>query len=97
MTSHVGTYLLQWKFFEKPAMHTSPLDDVIDSMTTHKAKVMYYYETLNSVDYRGSMTSLQSCNSGFSTISKVSWALYNINLVPLVKPSVRPSFPATFE
>ena len=33
---------------------------------------MYYYETLNSADYRGSMTSLQSCQSGFSTISKVS-------------------------
>ena len=32
---------------------------------------MYYYETLNSIDYRGSMTSLQSCQSGFSTISKV--------------------------
>ena len=32
---------------------------------------MYYYETLNSADYRGSMTSLQSCQSGFSTISKV--------------------------
>ena len=71
MTSHVGTYVLQWKFFEKPTMHSSPLDDVIDSMTTHKAKVMYYYETLNSADYRGSMTSLQSCQSGFSTISKV--------------------------
>jgi hypothetical protein len=76
VTSHVGTYLLQWKFFDKPTMHQSPLDDVIDSFTTmhsqHKAKVMYYYETLNSVDYRGSMTSLQSCQSGFSTISKVS-------------------------
>ena len=51
--------------------HSSPLD-VIDSITQHKAKVMYYYETLNSVDYKGSMTSLQSCQSGFSTISKAS-------------------------
>ena len=31
---------------------------------------MYYYETLSSIDYRGSMTSLQSCQSAFSNISK---------------------------
>lgn len=51
----------------------SPLD-VIDSLTTsqHKAKIMYYYETLSSIDYRGSMTSLQSCQSAFSNISKLS-------------------------
>ena len=33
---------------------------------------MYYYETLSSIDYRGSMTSLQSCQSAFSNISKLS-------------------------
>lgn len=77
VTSHSGTYVLQWKFMEKPTkptQHThSPLD-VIDSITTqhHKAKIMYYYETLNSLDYRGSMTSLQSCQSGFSNLSKAS-------------------------
>ena len=38
----------------------------------HKAKVMYYCEVLNSLDYRGSMTSLQSTHSGFSCISKAS-------------------------
>ena len=38
----------------------------------HKAKVMFYYEVLNSLDYKGSMTSLQSSQSGFSTISKAS-------------------------
>ena len=46
MTAHCATYVLQWKFFDKPALHShSPLD-VIDSITTphHKAKVMYYYE-----------------------------------------------------
>ena len=35
-------------------------------------QVMYYYETLNSIDYKGSMTSLQSCQSGFSSISRHS-------------------------
>jgi len=75
VTSHSGTYVLQWKFYERPAAmnsHHSPLDDVIDSITQHKAKVMYYFETLNSCDYKGSMSSLQSCQSGFSTISKAS-------------------------
>jgi len=38
----------------------------------HKAKLMFYYEVLNSLDYRGSMTSLQSTQSGFSCISKAS-------------------------
>jgi len=52
VTSHSGTYVLQWKFMEKPTkptQHThSPLD-VIDSITTqhHKAKIMYYYEVWN--------------------------------------------------
>ena len=73
VTSHRGTYVLQWKFFERVSAHHSALDDVIDSITPqHKAKVLYYYETLNSQDYKGSMTSLQSCQSGFSTISKAS-------------------------
>ncbi len=75
VTSHVGTYVLQWRFYDKPPSsghHHSALDDVIDSITQHKAKVMYYYETLSSSDYRGSMTSLQSCQSAFSNISKAS-------------------------
>merc|ERR1712066_880196 len=41
-------------------------------VTQHEAKVMYYCEVLNSLDYRGSMTSLQSAHSGFSCISKAS-------------------------
>ena len=30
------------------------------------------FQTLNSMDYKGSMTSLQSCQSAFSTLSKAS-------------------------
>ena len=41
---------------------------------------MYYYETLNSIDYRGSMTSLQSCQSGFSTISKVRYLVTELQV-----------------
>lgn len=67
VTSHMGTYILQWRYYES-TQHTSPLD-IIDSITAPKAKIMYYYETLKSTDYRGSMTSLQSCQSGFSSLS----------------------------
>ncbi|XP_071547892.1 SEC14-like protein 1 isoform X2 [Panulirus ornatus] len=67
VTSHMGTYILQWRYYES-TQHTSPLD-IIDSITAHKSKIMYYYETLKSADYRGSMTSLQSCQSGFSSLS----------------------------
>ncbi|XP_066944136.1 SEC14-like protein 1 isoform X8 [Macrobrachium rosenbergii] len=67
VTSYMGTYVLQWRYYES-APHTSPLD-IIDTITAPKAKIMYYYETLKSADYRGSMTSLQSCQSGFSSLS----------------------------
>lgn len=67
VTSHMGTYILQWRYYES-TQHTSPLD-IIDTITAPKAKIMYYYETLKSADYRGSMTSLQSCQSGFSSLS----------------------------
>lgn len=75
VTSHEGLYILQWKYYDKLAhTHLSPLDTLTAAATTHvhKAKVMYYYETLNSTDYKGSMTSLQSCQSGFSSISRHS-------------------------
>jgi len=54
VTSHEGIYILQWKFYDKFAhTHLSPLDTLTAAATTHvhKAKVMYYYETLNSADY----------------------------------------------
>ncbi|CAL4110754.1 unnamed protein product, partial [Meganyctiphanes norvegica] len=66
VTSHMGTYILQWAYHESP--HHSPLD-IIDSITAHKSKIMYYFEMLNSSDYKGSMTSLASCHSGFSSLS----------------------------
>ena len=75
VTSHEGIYILQWKYYDKLAhTHLSPLDTLTAAATTHvhKAKVMYYYETLSSIDYKGSMTSLQSCQSGFSSISRHS-------------------------
>ncbi|RXG68913.1 SEC14-like protein 1 [Armadillidium vulgare] len=73
VTSNMGTHILQWKYYEAPhsMQHNSALD-LIDSITSHKAKVMYCYETLRSADYKGSMTSLQSCQSGFSHLSSTT-------------------------
>jgi len=72
VTQCIGSYILQWTYSDKVMSGAS--QDMWDTIThpQHKSKVMYYYEVLNSLDYKGSMTSLQSCQSGFSTISKAS-------------------------
>lgn len=45
VTSEVGTYILQWRFSGQSL-------DLLDSITAHKAQIMYYYEVLSSADYR---------------------------------------------
>lgn len=74
VTQHEATYILQWSHFDRAAGLGTGGQDMLDMLThpQHKAKVMYYCEVLNSLDYRGSMTSLQSTHSGFSCISKAS-------------------------
>ena len=74
MTQWVGSYILQWSYYDKMVASGGTSQDMWDTIThpQHKAKVMFYYEVLNSLDYRGSMTSLQSGQSGFSTLSKTS-------------------------
>ncbi|KAM9100606.1 SEC14-like protein 5 isoform X1 [Sarcophilus harrisii] len=76
--SHVtrwpGFYLLQWKMATPLACAASSLPRVEDGLTSvqspgHKCKLLYYYEVLASVDFRGSMSSLESCTSGFSQLS----------------------------
>ncbi|XP_028561626.2 SEC14-like protein 5 isoform X1 [Podarcis muralis] len=76
--SHVtrwpGFYILQWKMHSPtPCAGTSlsRVDDVLATLqvSNHKCKIMYYYEVLASKEFRGSMTSLESCNSGFSQLS----------------------------
>ncbi|XP_046579039.1 SEC14-like protein 1 [Haliotis rubra] len=63
VTSQAGSYILQWKYFDSAkASFDFPL-------TSHKSKVMYYTELLPSEAFRGSMSSLQSCQSGFSSLS----------------------------
>lgn len=72
-----GTYILQWRYHEAIGHHGHHHHghhhfDIIESITTPKAKVMYYYEVLKSHDYKGSMSSLQSFQSSVSALSTAS-------------------------
>ncbi|XP_075035257.1 SEC14-like protein 5 [Mixophyes fleayi] len=76
--SHVtrwpGFYILQWKMNSSSSGSSiARVDDVLASLqgTSHKCKVMYYFEVLASEDFRGSMSSLESC-SGFSQLSGIT-------------------------
>ncbi|XP_072514026.1 SEC14-like protein 5 [Salminus brasiliensis] len=68
ITRWPGLYILQWTACGPDA---SRADDVIPlfSGSAHTCKLMYYTELLASHDFRGSMTSLESCHSGFSQLS----------------------------
>lgn len=71
VTAHDGgCYVLQWRYHD--SVHHAHHFDLIESITTPKAKVMYYYEILNSQDFRGSMSSLQSCQSALSSKSNAT-------------------------
>ena len=52
VTAHLGTYILQWRYHESTGGHHSSPLELIDSITAHKARVMYFYETLRSADYK---------------------------------------------
>ncbi|XP_029804918.1 SEC14-like protein 5 isoform X2 [Suricata suricatta] len=76
--SHVtrwpGIYLLQWQMHSPPGSVACSLPGVEDVLTAlhspgPKCKLLYYYEVLASEDFRGSMSSLESCTSGFSQLS----------------------------
>ncbi|XP_029946219.1 SEC14-like protein 1 [Salarias fasciatus] len=74
ITRWPGFYILQWRFHSSTASTASSLprvDDVLASLqvSSHKCKIMYYTEVLSSHDFRGSMSSLESCQSGFSQLS----------------------------
>lgn len=63
VTSQTGSYILQWKYFDS----AKPSFDF--PLSSHKSKVMYYTELLKSEAFKGSMSSLQSFQSGFSSLS----------------------------
>ncbi|XP_076998008.1 SEC14-like protein 5 [Tamandua tetradactyla] len=76
--SHVarwpGVYLLQWQMLVPPGNVACSLPGVDDVLTALHSpgptcKLLYYCEVLASEDFRGSMSSLESCTSGFSQLS----------------------------
>ncbi|XP_070267671.1 SEC14-like protein 5 [Myotis yumanensis] len=70
--SHVtrwpGIYLLQWQVHDPP---DNVVEDVLTALHSPgpRCKLLYYYEVLASEDFRGSMSSLESCTSRFSQLS----------------------------
>lgn len=67
-----GFYILQWKLNSNPSPSSSlPMVSDVLYQVTHspKAKVLYYIEVLDSEDFKGSMSSLESCQSAFSSLS----------------------------
>ncbi|XKL63866.1 hypothetical protein PGB90_006230 [Kerria lacca] len=76
--SHVAQwaaiYILQWKYSSNVGNQFSHDGNSGDSTksSSHKAQIMYFYEVLPSANYKGSMTSLQSTQSGFSAFSSRS-------------------------
>ncbi|ELK34697.1 SEC14-like protein 5 [Myotis davidii] len=70
--SHVtrwpGIYLLQWQVHGPPG---NVVEDVLTPLHSPgpRCKLLYYYEVLASEDFRGSMSSLESCTSRFSQLS----------------------------
>ncbi|XP_006190113.2 SEC14-like protein 5 [Camelus ferus] len=76
--SHVtrwpGVYLLQWQMHSPPGHAACSLPGMEDVLTAlhspgPRCKLLYYYEVLASEDFRGSMSSLESCTSRFSQLS----------------------------
>ncbi|XP_051692263.2 SEC14-like protein 5 isoform X2 [Oryctolagus cuniculus] len=76
--SHVtrwpGVYLLQWQVHNAPCGTACSLPGVDAALTAlhspgPRCKLLYYYEVLASEDFRGSISSLESCTSGFSQLS----------------------------
>ncbi|XP_076672393.1 real-time isoform X2 [Andrena cerasifolii] len=57
-----GIYVLQWH-------NQDDVGEFLPSISGHKAQLMYFYETLPSIHYRGSMMSLQSAVSAKSEAS----------------------------
>ncbi|KHN86630.1 CRAL-TRIO domain-containing protein T23G5.2 [Toxocara canis] len=67
--SRAGTYILQWRHPEP-----TPSQSFDFSLSHHKCKIMYYYELLDSADFRGSVASLESCRSSFSSLAAAAWS-----------------------
>ncbi|XP_031417349.1 SEC14-like protein 1 isoform X3 [Clupea harengus] len=85
--SHVtrwpGFYILQWRFHGAggaggaaacSGSSLARVDDMLASLqgAPHRCRILYYTEVLQSQDFRGSMSSLESSHSGFSQLSSAT-------------------------
>jgi len=61
-----GTYILQWRHTEPVPNHQPSFDF---SLSSHKAKLLLYYELLDAAGFHGSVASLESCRSSFSSLA----------------------------
>lgn len=75
-----GVYVLQWKY-----KSGAPTGQAHGRHT--RAKVMYYHEVLPSGDFRGSLSSLESCHSGFSQLSVSTSASHSSGASSSSRPS----------
>ncbi|CAI4229371.1 unnamed protein product [Auanema sp. JU1783] len=72
--SKLGTYILQWKLNDqgRDTHHHNHSTSIDFGLGNHKCRIMYYYEILDSQDFRGSVASLESSRSSFSSIAPPS-------------------------
>ncbi|KAK0397280.1 hypothetical protein QR680_002063 [Steinernema hermaphroditum] len=64
--SKKGTYIMQWRHPEVSSGQHQSFDF---SLSGHKCKLIYYHELLDSANFRGSVASLESCRSSFSSLA----------------------------
>lgn len=97
--SESGTYVLQWKFSEphlsvtQGPHHHSSFDFTLPLV--HKCKIMYHFELLDSENFKGSVASLQSCGSSFSSLSVAT--LNSNGRKARLSPTTTPNFAPTSE
>jgi hypothetical protein len=73
LCSRTGTYVLQWRYVSDASQvnaHHSTFDFSLPM--SHKCKLMYHHQLLDSENFKGSMASLQSCRSSFSSLSNTT-------------------------
>uniref|UniRef100_A0A8C5KGG3 SEC14-like lipid binding 5 n=1 Tax=Jaculus jaculus TaxID=51337 RepID=A0A8C5KGG3_JACJA len=79
VTQWPGVYFLQWQIHSPSGSVACSLPGVDDVLTAlhspgPRCKLLYYCEVLASEEFRGSMSSLESCASRFSQLSTASTA-----------------------
>ncbi|VDP20324.1 unnamed protein product [Soboliphyme baturini] len=74
-----GTYVLQWRLPD--SLHGAQLPFDFSIPLTHRCKVMYYYEVLDSCNYKGSLASIASSLSSFNSLSARTASQKSLNVI----------------